>query len=209
MRQARSLARLNGRMLHAYSQRTIAALRAVLPLRLALPHLEPVLELNVAKEVEKDTLVIRRAGEPTSTPADWNEVVAQLMQATKDIDRLFLARVGRFPVEIVVRYEEIVPIRARRIRLLHDATTRLLAASEEQPRLRQAMQASFSHQEFAQLLQELLRLYAEETRSLSRSVRLPGPLVPLRELIGQELLKVMNRVGHPLALEIAAAAYRR
>jgi hypothetical protein len=32
-----------------------------LPLRLALPHLEPVLALNVGKEVEKDTLVIRRA----------------------------------------------------------------------------------------------------------------------------------------------------
>jgi hypothetical protein len=68
------------------------------------------------------------------------------------------------------------------------------------------MQASFSREEFAHLLYELFRLYAEETRSLSRSVRLPGPLVPLRELIAQELLNVMLRVARPLANEIAAAS---
>ncbi len=209
MKRAKSLARLNGRMLHAYSRRTIAALRAALPLRLALPHLEPVLALNVGKEVEKDTLVIRRAGEPASAAAaDWNEVLPQLMQASKDIDRQFLARVGRFPVEIVVRYEEIVPIRARRIKLLHDAAARLLAAHQSHRHLREAMLASYSHQEFAQLLYELLRLYAEETRCLSRSVRLPRPLVPLRELIGQELLNVMLRVARPLATEIAARTFR-
>jgi hypothetical protein len=39
----------------AFSRRTIVALRAALPMRLALPHLEPVLMLNVGKEVEKDT----------------------------------------------------------------------------------------------------------------------------------------------------------
>ena len=36
-------------------------------------------------------------------------------------------------------------------------------------------------------------------------MRLPGPLVPLRELIAQELLNVMLRVARPLANEIAAA----
>ena len=61
MKPAHSLARLNGRILNAYSRRTAAALRAALPLRLALPHLEPVLALNVDKEVQKDRLVILRA----------------------------------------------------------------------------------------------------------------------------------------------------
>jgi len=207
VKRAKTLARLNGRILRAYSRRTIAALRAALPLRLALPHLEPVLALNVEKEVEKDGLVIREARRPaTDGVADWGEVQAGLMQATKDIDRRFLAQVGRFPVEIVVRYDEIAPIRARRIKLLHDAAARILALRDVQPRLRKAMQAGFSREEFAGLLFELFRLYAEETRSLSRSVRLPGPLVPLRELIAQELLNVMLRVARPLAEEIAAAS---
>lgn len=209
MKPARSLARLNGRILNAYSHRTTAALRATLPLRLALPHLEPVLALNVAKEVEKDTLVILRARElMRAGPLDWNEVLPQLLQATKEIDRLFLSRVGAFPVDIVIRYEEIAPIRARRMKLLFDAALKILSARDRDLRLRDAMHATFSRDEFAQLLDQLFRLYAEETRSLSRSVRLPALLVPLRELIAQELLNVMLRVARPLALEIAAPAFR-
>jgi hypothetical protein len=204
-----SLARLNGRILNIYSRRTTAALRAALPLRLALPHLEPVLALNVDKEVKKDTLVIQDARDlPAGSAPDWNALLPQLLQATKEIDRMFLARVGRFPVEIVVRYEEIVPIRARRMKLLHEAALRILHAHGTGCRLRSAIHASFSREEFEQLLYELFRLYAEETRSLSRSVRLPGPLAALRELIAQELLNVMLGVAKPLALEIAAAAFR-
>ena len=57
-----ALAGLNRRILEAYSRRTTDTLRAVLPLRVALPHLDPVLARNVAKETQKDALVIRRAG---------------------------------------------------------------------------------------------------------------------------------------------------
>lgn len=209
MQRARSLARLNGRILNTYSQRTTTALRAALPLRLALPHLEPVLALNVDKEVRKDTLVILRAHElAAASLADWSDILPQLLQATKEIDRTFLARVGAFPVDIVIRYEEIAPIRARRMKLLYDAALKILKACDRDLRLRGAMHASFSREEFAQLLDQLFRLYAEETRSLSRSVRLPGLLVPLRELIAQELLNVMLRVARPLALEIAAKTFR-
>lgn len=208
MRRARTLARLNGRILDAYSRRTTAALRAALPVRLALPHLEPVLALNVAKEVEKDTLVILRAGEPAAaSPPDWNDgMLSQLLLATREIDRAFLNRVGSFPVGIVIRYDEILPLRSRRMKLLYDAVKRIHAAGETAPRLRDALQASFSRDEFTQLLYDLFRLYAEETRSLSRSVRLPGPLALLREVIAQELLNVMLRVARPLAVEIAEKA---
>lgn len=205
-RRARALARLNGRMLRTYSQRTTAALRAALPLRLALPHLEPVLALNVGKEVEKDRLVILHAGAARDAgTADADAELAQLLLATKEIDRRFLARVGSFPVEIVICYDEIVPIRTQRIRLLHDAARKLLAAGTDRRPLRSALQAGYSREEFARLLYELFRLYAEETRSLSRSVRLPGPLVPLRELIAGELLDVMLRVAWSLAREIAGS----
>lgn len=208
IKQARSLARLNGRILHAFSQRTTTALRAALPLRLALPHLEPVLALNVDKEVRKDTLVILRAHEPDEeVAADWNEILPQLLQATKEIDRSFIDSVGRFPLDIVIRYEEIVPIRARRIKQLHDAARKILTACSPDHRLRESIRSAFSRDELAQLLHDLFRLYAEETRSLSRSVRLPGPLVPLRELIVQELLNVMLRVAQPLAAEITAKAF--
>lgn len=209
MKRAQSLARLNGRILHVFSQRTTTALRAALPLRLALPHLEPVLALNVTKEVRKDTLVIVRARAlAVDCPEAWADVLPQLIHATKEIDRIFLARVGKFPVGIVIRYEEIAPIRARRMKLLYDAALKILTARDGNRRLRSAMQATFSQDEFGLLLYELFRLYAEETQSLSRSVRLPGLLVPLRELIAQELFNVMLRVARPLAHEIAATTYR-
>lgn len=209
MKRAHSLARLNGRILQVFSRRTTTALRAALPLRLALPHLEPVLALNVTKEVQKDTLVIVRARElAADCPSVWTDVLPQLLHATKEIDRTFLARVGTFPVGIVIRYDEITPIRTRRMKLLYDAALRVLAARDGERRLRDAMQATFSRDEFGLLLNELFRLYAEETRSLSRSVRLPGLLVPLREMIAQELFNVMLRVAKPLAHEIAAATYQ-
>ncbi|MDO8789029.1 MAG: hypothetical protein Q7J42_13245 [Sulfuritalea sp.] len=209
MKRAHSLARLNGRILHVFSRRTTTALRAALPLRLALPHLEPVLALNVSKEVRKDALVIVRACEMAAdSTSAWTDVLPQLLHATKEIDLTFLARVGRFPVGIVIRYDEITPIRTRRMKLLYDAALRVLAPRDGDHRLRGAMRATFSRDEFGLLLNELFRLYAEETRSLSRSVHLPGMLVPLRELIAQELFNVMLRVARPLAHEIAAAAYR-
>lgn len=209
MKPAHSLARLNGRILYAYSRRTTAALNAALPLRLALPHLEPVVAANVDKEVKKDTLVILRARELMKTgPLEWNEVLPQLLQATKEVDRAFLSRVGAFPVDIVICYEEIVPVRTRRMKLLYDAALKILSARDRGLRLRGAVQASFSRDEFAQLLEQLFGLYAEETRCISRSVRLPMFLIPLREFIAQELLKVMIRVARPLALEIAAAVFQ-
>jgi hypothetical protein len=207
--RARQLARLNGRILRLFSQRTLVALRTALPMRLALPHLEPVLMLNVGKEVEKDTAIILDAGLPaTPGTADEPRLIA-LLQVTKDIDRRFLANVGRFPVEIVVRYDEIIPFRTRRIRLLHNAATRILKGENPSSRLRDTLGTAYNQEDFARLLHELFRLYAEEVRSLSHSVRIPGPLVALREMIARELLDVMLRVAWPLAQEIAARAFSR
>lgn len=178
-------------------------------MRLALPHLEPVLILNVAKEVEKDTAIILDAGLPATPGMDDEPRLTALLQVTKDIDRRFLDKVGRFPVEIVVRYDEIIPFRTRRIRLLHDAATRILGGQSQSSRLREALGAAYSPEDLARLLHELFRLYAEEVRSLSHSVRLPGPLVPLREMIARELLDVMLRVAWPLAQEIATRVFSR
>lgn len=204
--RARTLARLNGRILRLYSTRTLLALRNALPMRLALPHLEPVLMLNVGKEVEKDSAVIADAA--FGSGGDTEARLARLVDVTRDIDARFLRNVGRFPVEIVVRYDEILPFRTRRIRLLHGAATQFITSAEKQGGLRSALAIAYERDDLARLLNELFRLYAEEVRSLSRSVRLPAPLVPLREMIARELLDVMLRVAWPLAQEIAATATR-
>lgn len=197
-----ALAAFDRRILETYSRRTTDALRAMLPLRVALPFLDPFLALNVAKEVAKDALVIRRAG------ARHAGTVRQLFEATREIDRSFLARAGGIPVGIVIRYEEIEPIRLRRIERLLGAADAILAHWPQRRGARAALRASHSRAEFEGLLLDLLQLHALETRALSRALRMPALLVPLREQFGVGLHQVMNDAAAHLARELTATVYR-
>ncbi len=172
-------------------------------MRLALPALEPFLAENVAKEVRKDALVIRRAGEALAAGEPPGPGAArQLLAAAREIDREFLARVGSFPLRIEIRYDGIEPLRLRRIELGLDTAYRILDAWRHGRRLREA----FSPGEFERRLFEMLQLYGEETQALSHSVRLPGLLAPLRERVAQRLREAMSDAARTLARAAAAAA---
>jgi hypothetical protein len=206
--RARALARLNRALLEAFSRRTTDALRRTLPLRLALPHLEPLLARNVAKEVRKDALVIARAGRTRAGDAPEPAAVRELLEAARDIDGEFLAGLGQAPIRIVVPYDEITPLRARRIEQLLEATRRILQSWEAKRGLRATLQACYTRLEFERLIYEDLRLYARETLALSRAVRLPAILQPARESIAQRLYEIMQRVAAQLARDAAASAFR-
>lgn len=206
MDRVAALAALNRRLIEAYSRRTTDALRASLPLRVALPHLEPFLALNVGKEVRKDALLIRRAWMALAAGAPPGaEVTAQLLAAGREIDREFLARIGRMPVRIEISYPEIEPLRLRRIELALDTAYRVLEGWRRGCRLR----GIFAAGDLEHRLRRVLELYAQETKVLSHSVRLPGPLKLLREPIAQRLLDVMFAVAQGLARETAAAIENR
>lgn len=210
MDRAGALALLNRKILAAYSRRTTRTLRAALPLRLALPHLEPVLARNVAKEMQKDTLVIRRAADALAagSPPD-TESMRQLLEATKEIDRAFLGQVGSLPIRIVIPYAEIAPVRLERIEQLSGAAYRVLGAWQQAQGIRAAVQTAYPRAEFERLMCGLLRLYAQETRLLSRAVRLPVLLTPIRERVAQSLHGIMSDTATRLAAELAAMVYRR
>ena len=209
MNHAHAMAALNSKVLEAYSRRTTAELRTVLPLRIALPRLEPFLALNVAKEAQKDALVIRRVGETFSTGLPpGGDTARQLFDATKEIDRAFLAHTGSFPLGIVIRYDEIAPLRTQRIDRLLAATYRILDAGRSVRGSRQAIRTAYSRGELETLVNDLLRLYALETQSLSRSLRLPALLVPLRERLAQSLYDIMKDAASRLARELAGCVYR-
>jgi hypothetical protein len=201
---------LNGRMLGAYSRRTITALRASLPLRMALPHLERVLVANVDKEVCKDALVIRRAAEALNAGAPpGREAIQELLDATKAVDREFLQGLGAFPVRVVIRYDEIAPLRAQRIEILLKVAYQVLAAWGAQKPLRKALHTSYTEHDFERVVHDMLRRYAMETRALSRAVRLPVLLVPVQERIAQNLFGVMEETGRRLAAELTRGVYRK
>ena len=192
--RTRVLARLNRALLDAFSLRTTEALRATLPLRLALPHLEPLLARNVAKEARKDALVIERAGRASP---------GELLAAARRIDGEFLSGMERVPLRIVIPYKEIEPLRMRRMTLLGDAARRILERWQSGARLRAALRGSFTRTELEQLLREDLRLYALETLALSRAVHLPAILRPARESIARRLFDVMQTEGARLARRTA------
>ncbi len=208
MDRADVLVALDRKILEAYSRRTIMTLRAILPLRLALPHIEPVLARNVSKEIQKDALVIRRAGEAVVAGVSPNgEALHTLLDATREIDRAFLTQVGSLPIKIIVHYEEIMPIRMKRIERLSDAAYRVLDRWQRQSGIRAAIQASYSRVELERLLYDLLQLYASETRILSRSVRLPALLAPIRERIAKSLHGIMDDKARQLSAELTSVVY--
>jgi hypothetical protein len=200
MDRAAALARLNRRMLEAFSARTVGALRASLPLRLALPRLEQILKQNLEKEVRKDALLIRRAGEALAAGAPPGpDAARQLLDSARQIDREFVARLGRFPLHLEIPYARIEPLRLRRIGHGLELAYLILDAWRRRIRLRDA----FSTADLERRLQEILALYCEETVALGDTARLPGPLAPMGERLASRLLGVMTAAARGLARDIA------
>ena len=202
MDRAAALARLNRRMLEAFSARTVGALRASLPIRLALPSLEQILQRNLDKEIRKDALVIRRAAEALAagTPPG-PDAARQLLDPARQIDREFVARLGGFPLRLDIPYARIEPLRLRRMARGLDLAYQILDAWRQGRRLRDA----FTCAELERGLLEILTLYCEETVALGDTARLPGPLAPVGARLASSLLGVMTRTARDLARDIARA----
>jgi hypothetical protein len=209
-RRAGALATANGKILESFSRRTVRRMRAVLPLRIALPHIETILALNVDKEVQKDALVIRCSADALAEGSPPGpERLQQLFEETKAIERAFLGRIGSFPVGIVIRYDEVGPVRMRRIAQLSSMAYRILDAWDDASGLRAALRTAYAQPEFERELRDILQLYALETNAVSHAVRLPALLAPLRRRLADGLTDMMNESALGLARDLSGIAYRR
>lgn len=175
----------------------MAALRP--SLRAAAGPLEPILALNVDKEVRKDAWVIAQAAQ--ATPMDMPALLAR----ARGIDREFLASLGRFPVRLEIRYEDVEPTRRRRMEHLFVAAARLLMAPW--PGLRAAVRACYDEAGFAAALGEHLKLYALEVDALNRSVRVPALIAPLRGMVAERLRALMALESKTLARDVSRLLY--
>lgn len=178
---------MNGRLLRAYSRRCLAAVP------IPLGPLEALLAANVEKEVRKDALAIQSGHD-----------IEKLLRHAREIDREFVAKLERFPlVRLHIRYEDIEPIRRRRMERLLAAAAALARAPWRG--IRAAVRARYARAEFETLLGEHLRLYAREVHALSRAVRLGALVAPLRA----RLLETMEAQADCLAREVADLLYAR
>lgn len=191
-------------MMQEFSTRTAARLGDYTLFKLLLPAFRAFLDINVRKEIEKDRLVIMRAG---SAPQEAD--IQRLLQQAREIDQKFLQQAAVFPVNIHIEYRDIEEFRRRRIERLLELAGRLLAQWETTPRFRAAVAHLYSRAEFESLLREILELYSAETKMLSRSVHIPQIFNFARDSLSETVHTVMVSVAKGLAAELTRKVYRR
>ena len=201
-----ALLKIDRRLLEAFSQRTTDRLRAVVGFGMLLPHIESFLAKNVSKEVIKDDLVIRYAGERITASAPFDaHTVRLLFEKTKEIDREFLRSVDGFPFRISIPYQQVAPLRSQRIQYTLELSHEVM----RQWRMGNRLRTVFTRADLEQRLLDIFTLYVKETIALNHSVQLPLLLAPLRDWLAHELQRIMNEVATQLVREVCVAVYRR
>jgi len=210
MNRVKALCAMNRFMLEAFSQRTVEGLKSHTLFRLALPPFQSFLDINLGKEVEKDRTVIARAFElHQSAIQPGPDHVAELLQEARKIDQTFLRKATVFPIDIQIQYHDIEQYRQQRIDLLLQTSYRIFNQWQDVNSFRKAIYGLYNEKQFQDLLHNLLRLYARETRMLSRSVRLPSLLALGRDSVTQTIADVMQQTAEVLARSLARTVYRR
>lgn len=210
MNRANLLCAMNRVMMEAFSQRTVEGLKGHTLFRLALPPFQSFLDINVAKEVEKDRRVIVQAARLHQSGAmPEPDHVATLLHEAREIDKTFVRKAAVFPIEIQIQYQDIEHYRKQRIELLLQSSYRILARWHVVRSFRATVNELYSEAQFRELLHGLLRLYAMETRMLSRSVHIPRLLSLARDTVMQTITKVMQQEAEALAKSLAQTVHRR
>ena len=197
-------------MMETFSRRTVEALQRHTLFRVALPPFKSFFDINVAKEVEKDRMVIvHAAGACQAGALPEPGHVETLLQEARKIDAFFIRKAVVFPVDIQVRYQDIEHYREQRFELLWRASYDIFSKWHGVQSFRCAVSELYSEPQFRNLLNNMLGLYAMETRMLSRSVRIPVPMALARDAITQTIIDVMNQEAAVLAGALARTVYRR
>ena len=210
MNRVNVLCAMNRFMMETFSQRTVESLKGHTLFRLALPPFQSFLNINVAKEVEKDRLVIAQAAKvhQSGTEPDPGHVAA-LLQKAREIDQTFVRNATAFPIDIQIQYQDIEHYRQQRIELLLQTSYRILTQWQDVSSFRAAVNELYNEAQFRHLLHDILRLYAMETRMLSRSVRIPNLLTLARDAVTQTITNVMEQEAEALAKSLAHTVYQR
>jgi hypothetical protein len=201
---------MNQAMMQAFSDRTADGLKNYTLFRLALPPFRSFLDINLDKEVEKDRMVIVRAGKLLQAGVEPGPVdVVALLQDARKIDESFVRKAVVFPVDINIQYQDIEHYRQQRLELLLHASYRILVQWQDMSSFRAVLNKLYSEAQFRDLLNNILGLYATETRMLSRSVRIPHLLTLARDAVVQTITTVMEQEADTLAKSLAHRVYQR
>lgn len=209
MNKVKLLCNMNRVMMETFSHRTVARLKAHTLFRLALPPFQSFLTINVSKEIEKDRRVITQAAHiQQSDKQPEHSHVDALLQEARQIDRDFVRQAAVFPIDIRIQYQDIEHYRQQRIELLLHTSYRILTQWQDSHSFRCAVRHQYTETQFREVLHDILRLYAMETRMLSRSIRIPHLLSLARDKVTQTITETMEQEAAVLARTLTQSVYR-
>jgi hypothetical protein len=200
----------DGQILHDFSKRSIDRLKDRPIVCMPLPFFRTYMNANVAKEVDKDRLIIEyAAARHREGRACCDDDIEEMFELTKQVDKAFLRKVTIPSLSIKVRYEDIEAIRKSRINCISRCVHDLLASWKDDRPVEDAVRAAYTEQEFKGTMTEILHLYNLETKKLSNSIRLFGPLQMAVDAFAEALYRTMEEVMGSMTDSYAAMIYRK
>ncbi len=192
-------------MLTEFSKRSLDRMTGRSLSAARLPFVGAYLDANVKKEVEKDRLIIEHAGESFAAGRELD--VDAVFEETKKVDRLFVKHLAIPSLSITVRYEDIADVRKKRIVRLFGAVHGILAQWKDGLPFGDAVRAAYPEKAFEVVLCEILHLYNQETRLLSRSIRLFPPFNTAVDFVADTLFDIMETVSKDMVAEYSSKIF--
>jgi hypothetical protein len=196
-------------MLSEFSRRALEHITGRSHNSLQLPFITGYMNANVAKEFEKDRIIIEHAASAFAANTGVNDLdVDDIFERTKTVDRTFVKGLMIPSLAINVRYEDIADIRKQRIRCLSKAVFDLLQNWDVVLSFEARVRQAWSEQEFKAIVAEILHLYNQETRMLSNSVTFLNPFSRALNFIAEPVFDAMEDAAEELTADCAARIFR-
>ena len=209
MDKSRLLCVMYAYMMREFSQRTIAGLKECKLFKLLLPPFKSFLEINLDKEIEKHQEVIAcavAAVQRGQTPGHVS--IEQLLRRAREIDQAFLRKAHSLSSALDIHYQEIDQVRLRRIELVITAAYQLLVNWQVKMSFRRVVHGQYDREQFRAFLLNILNLYIQETRVLSKSVKIPRHLARFSDSLIDTVHTVMQRTADQLAQDLTDKVYK-
>ncbi len=187
-------------MMYEYSRRSLDRLNRQSLRLVSFPFFSASLDANVKKEVEKDRLIIEEAAEAYSEGKPACDLdLEDIFEKTKNIDKAFLENLLIPAFTLSVRYSDFADIRIQRIWLISRTVYKLLEHWRDTASFTDAVRSAYTGKKFKEILAEILHLYNQETKMLSKSIRLFSPLNKAVNTYIETLYQAMEETSEDMA----------
>jgi hypothetical protein len=182
-------------MMESFSRQSLSRAGTHSLLFSSLPLFSVYLDANVKKEVDKDRLIIERAAQEYAAGRPACDLdLEDVFEKTKQIDKTFLNKLSIPILSFHLRYSDFADIRIHRIWLISKTVYALLENWPEDASFASAARKAYTGMKFKERLVEILHLYNEETRILSNSLHLFGPLNKAIGAYSETMYRVMEEI---------------